>query len=355
MKRPNAYCSAFSKALAALIAPAKSADSTRRAAQRGFNATIPKILQIFLFTLAACVSQPAQPPKFPEPIAEIPFEIDYEGWITVQATVNGEGPYDFIVDSGATITSVFENLAREQTFSPVERPPIKILGLTAAEQLPAYFLGEIQIGGQRLQNHIGVILPDWAPPRRPPNGVLGLDFLTRFIVHVDVNEKLIRLYDPGEDLDGLGDAWSKTPLKPDDFNQNSGTLYRVTADMQGRPIPCLVDLGASGTMLNYHALRRLLSGIFINQPRETGFFTGTRLNDIFDNTEVARLVHVKRITIAGAKWRDKLLTVFDAPVFDELGVDNKPYCLIGSDLMLEFSFIFDFRRQLLYIGPQARL
>lgn len=302
-------------------------------------------------TLAACA--PVERPSLvaPKPVAEVPYRIDYEGWITVQAMVNGEGPYDFIVDSGATITSVFENLTQEQNFAPAPRPPIRILGLTAAQKLPAFKLGDIEIGGQHLPDHTGVILPDWEPSRRPPQGVLGLDFLTRYIVQFDAGEKKLRLYNPADDMAGLVSSWSRAPIKADDFGQSSGMLYRVIVEMQGRPIPCIIDLGASGTLLNYSALRRLLTGVFVNGTRESGFSTGTRLKDIFNNTEIARLVEIRRLRIGGASWGRHKFIVFDAPIFEELGVKHTPFCLVGSDLMLDRSFIFDFEHELLYIAP----
>lgn len=296
----------------------------------------------------------AYPMNGARPVAEIPYRIDYEGWVTIDITVNGKGPYAFIIDSGATITAVFENLAVEQTFSPADRPPIRVLGLAAAKNLPAYFIGDINIGGRTLTDQIGVILPDWAPPRQPPQGVVGLDFLTQYTVLIDADARVIRLYDKARAPDGRGRGWSSTAMVADDFRQDGGALYRIATNMQGRRIPCIIDLGASGTLLNYSALRQLLSGVYFNESKDTGFSTGSRLHDIFDNTKVARLVHVRRISIASARWRNQLFTVFDAPIFEELGVSRKPFCLVGSDLMLTRSFIFDFARERLYIGPKSR-
>jgi predicted aspartyl protease len=289
-----------------------------------------------------------------EPIAEFPYRVDYEGWVTVSVMVNGKGPYDFILDSGATITATFQNLADEHAFTPAARAPIRILGLAGSEVLPAVIIGDLTIGGQPMARHVGVVLPDWRETRRTPGGILGLDFLTRYTVLFDADKQTIRLYDRRDPVKDLPRGWSKTRMRAEDFSDGAGTLYRITVGLQGRRVPCIIDLGASGTLINYRAMQRLLGGVFINGSRNTGFSTGSRLRDIFDRVKIANHVRIGTIRIARAKWRKRVLTVFDAPIFEELGVDKTPFCLVGADLMTERSFIFDFAREQLYMGPKAK-
>ncbi len=307
------------------------------------------ILLIFLASFAFGASARAA-----DAIAEIPYRIDYDGWITVSVMVNGKGPYDFIVDSGATITSTFQNLANDHIFTPADRPPIRILGLVGAEALPAMTIGDVTISSERMDNHVGVVLPDWEAPRRSPDGVLGLDFLTQYTVLFDAEERRIRLYDRKDSIGDLPDGWSKTSMPADDFNSGAGVLYRTAIKMQGHRIQCIVDLGASGTLVNYKALERLLSGVFFNGSRSGRSKSGSRLNDVFDNTYLVRRIRVGTVKLAEAEWRNHVFIVFNAPIFEQLSIDKKPSCLLGADLMMEHSFILDFAREKLYMGPKAR-
>jgi hypothetical protein len=43
--------------------------------------------------------------------------------------------------------------------------------------------------------------------------------------------------------------------------------------------------------------------------------------------------------------------VYDAEIFQELGMGAKPYCLVGADLLRDRSFIFDFANEDFYVGP----
>jgi predicted aspartyl protease len=289
-----------------------------------------------------------------DPIAEFPYRVDYEGWVTVSVMVNGKGPYDFVLDSGATITAAFQNLADLHVFTSADREPIRILGLVGSEILPAVNIGDLTIGGQRMDNHVGVVLPDWRETRQTPGGVLGLDFLTRYTVLFDADKQTIRLYDRRDPISELPRSWSKTRMRAENFGEGAGTLYRITASIHGRKVPCIIDLGASGTLINNHALRRLLGGVIVDGTRATGFSTGSRLNDIFDSIKIAKYVRVGTIKIAKARWSKRVFTVFDAPIFEELGVHKKAFCLVGADLMIEHSFIFDFAHEQLYMGPKAK-
>ncbi len=289
-----------------------------------------------------------------DPIVEFPYRIDYEGWITVSVMVNGKGPYDFVLDSGATITATFQNLADQHVFTPADREPIRILGLAGSETLPAIYIGNLTIGGQRMDNHVGVVLPDWRETRQTPGGVLGLDFLTQYTVLFDADKQTIRLYDRRDRVSDLPRGWSKTRMRAHNFGEGAGTLYRITAGIHGRKIPCIIDLGASGTLINKRAFRRLLGGVVIEGSRAAGFSTGSQLSDIFDSVQIAKRVRVGTIRIAKARWSKRILTVFDAPIFEELGLNKRAFCLIGADLMIEHSFIFDFAREQLYMGPKAK-
>ncbi|MEO1135998.1 MAG: aspartyl protease family protein [Pseudomonadota bacterium] len=315
---------------------------------------IAGIVTVVMFAMSS-PSGFAQPVLDQAPIAEIPYRIDYQGWITIQTTVNGQGPHDFIVDTGATITSVFQNLADQQGFLPADREPIRVIGLIGAERLPAYQLGNIHEGQAGLVNHIGVILPDWASPNTPPQGVIGLDFLSRFTVLVDSRRKVIVLYPRDAGITDLEKDWSTTRLRPMRFGQDAAnpSLYTVTLRIRRKRIECVVDLGASGTVFNVAAFRRMTSGLYVNGDRRGGFSTGTRISDVFDNRDRARVVRIDRLSIGRQVWRKGLYIVHDAEIFRELGVAKQAFCLVGADIFATHSFMFDFANETLYIGPEA--
>lgn len=314
-----------------------------------------KFLGAALF-LTACATPSPQygGPDARPPIAEIPYRMDYQGWVTVDGYVNGQGPHDFIVDSGATITSVFANLADRQNFPPAARDPIQILGLSGSRTLPAHRIGTVSVANVQLENHVGVILPDWAPPNDPPQGVIGLDLLTRYKPLFSNNQRVIKLYAPNATPDHSMEGWTIAKLTPTYTSTDSSPLYRTTAVIRGIDIPCVVDLGASGTVFNIPAYRRMMGGVFVNRSRAEGFTTGSRIKDVFDNQERAISVRIARLRIGQTSWSNQFVTVYNAQIFSELGYRNEPFCLIGADLFADRSFMLDFQGEELLIGPSRR-
>lgn len=287
------------------------------------------------------------------PVAVAPYRIDYDGWYTVSAMVNGEGPYDFIIDTGATATVVFQNLATLQAMPQIDAPPRRILGLVGSERLPVRAIGEVTLGPVGLTGLESVVIEDWPAPRRTPQGVIGLDLLSKFVLRFDARRQVIEFRNPGGAPDPETGKWGVGKLKADDFGKGADSLYRVNVDLQGRPISFVLDLGASGSIINRAALRRLFSGVQINGTRESGFMTGSRLNDIFGDDARALIVRIRTTSVGAARWRDREYVVFDAPVFGELGLASRPAGFFGSDHFVDRSFVIDFPAEKIYIGPAS--
>lgn len=284
-----------------------------------------------------------------ELVGEAPFRFDYQGWLTIEATVNGEGPYDFIVDTGATVSVVFANLAQRQDFAPAAREPMSIIGLSGVRELPAIEIGAIAAAGLKLEDHVGVSLKDWGGGRATPQGVLGLDFFSDYVVHFDLEDRMARFYAPEDfDIDDAPGRWRGARLEPRVYRRQSDALFESIMSFGSRRVPCLVDLGASGTILNYAALTRLRSGVYVDRTRASRL--NARVHDIFGDTDTARVFPARSLKLGRTTFTDHQLIVFDAPVFDDLGVGNLPYCLLGADIVASRSFILDFQGERMWFA-----
>ncbi len=288
-----------------------------------------------------------------EPIASIPYRIDYNGWFTVDVTVNGAGPYPFIVDTGATLTAVFNHLTASQNFEPADVPEKRVLGIIGAQDLPAIRIGDLDVGGIGLVDHIGVIIPDWDKPGEKPDGVLGLDFLSRYTVLFNAQTRQIEFYDPGNPPTEDMSEMTRTGLRYSTFNRDYGGLYTINVSIANRSIPFIVDLGADGTLINYRTMRRLMGGIYVDPRRETGSTTGSKIRDVFGDEESARTIEAGPIRINGARWPRRTLIVYNAGIFAELGLLRRSYGLLGADLLRDRSFIFDFANERFYVTRRA--
>ena len=283
------------------------------------------------------------------PVAEIPYRYDYDGWITVPVLVNGQGPYDFIVDSAATLTVTFENLDKQQNFQQAPGDPRRVLGLLEISNLPPKFIGDLVIGEQTLPNLTSVVVPDWPASRSTPHGVLGLDFLSQYVVEIDPTASLIRLYkdDPPDIVKRRG--WTRTRMHETYFASYPKPLYTVNVKISSERYPFILDLGASGSLINIAMGRRLARSTGVNVNNHDVKSRIPKVQDLFGNEETARLVRIRRMSLGSRRWRKQIVTMFNAQVFEELGVQERPYGLLGADLLRGTPLVLDFQNNRLYI------
>lgn len=287
-----------------------------------------------------------------EPVAVVPYRLDYYGWFTVSATVNGYGPYDFIIDTGATQSLVFRNLAGIQNFAPSGGPPQLVLGLASQGKFPTFNVGDLAVGDAHLNDLVTVILGDWKHRDRSPQGVLGLDFLTKYEVVFDRQKMEMRLYNPAPGRPVATERWKEIKLEPADFGLEAGLLYTVAARAEYRKLYFLLDLGASGTVINRPGLGTITRSEYTIRAGPSG--RSGRITDALDKTADVSAVLVRRFEAGKAKWYKKIFVVHDAPIFGDLGKAGRPYGLFGADLVQDRSFSLDFSENQMLIGPEAK-
>jgi hypothetical protein len=117
----------------------------------------------------------------------------------VSVQINYSGPYDFVVDTGAQISTVETSLATELH--------LKVEGTTGSAGVGTFsrsefvHLGVLQVGGRSVTNSLAVIgdISDLRAADPRIRGVLGDDFLEHFDFLIDNRRKLLCL-DDGDSL-----------------------------------------------------------------------------------------------------------------------------------------------------------
>jgi len=302
------------------------------------------LFAIFAFATLFSVKAAAQ-----EPIAVLPYRLDYDGLITVSASINGHGPYDFVIDTGATLTIAFQNLATIEALQPTGGPRKRVLGISGAEELDTYRFGDVALGAAVLPDHVGVIIPDWAAPRKTPAGIIGIDFLKRYAVIFDVRAKSISLYPHGGLPKEKIGKWKSAKLRANTYAATSGALYTTKGLVNRSPTTFVIDLGSVATLINYRAAEAMFSSV-VSRDIGEGFTTGSRLRDVFDDRSRARTAILNRIQIGRTSWRNVGVWVKNAPIFDEIGVQRLPFALLGADLLAAQDFALDFGESKIYIS-----
>ena len=306
-------------------------------------------MRVFFALFGLCVFLSPNLTRAQEPIATVPFYFTDDGAMAVAVTIDGRGPYDFIIDTGATLTLAFENLAMRESFVATGAPPRRVIGITGSAIRDTYRIGDIAIGPAIMRQHVGVILDDWSPPRKTPHGILGIDFFRRYAVVFDVRARTMSFYPHGGLPKKKISGWRAIRLKQQTYAAASGALYTTPGFVNRSPTTFIIDLGSLSTLLNYEAAEAIFANtVSIGSSRS--MVSGSRLKDVFDDRAQTRSGAIDRIQVGPATWRKVLVWLKDAAIFAELGVANRPYGLLGADLIATQNFALDFGENRLYIS-----
>jgi predicted aspartyl protease len=145
---------------------------------------------------SACVAVPSAPPASSEP-GEVPVQLVGPGGaaLVVPVTVNGAGPFSFVLDTGATLTCVDEALAAKLDLPE----PVGTVGyggtLAGVGRVRLVRIDSLEVGTARATD-VQACAIDLASMRRTGldvQGLVGLNFLKAYRVTLDFRERTLRL------------------------------------------------------------------------------------------------------------------------------------------------------------------
>lgn len=133
---------------------------------------------------------------------EIPFEVAGPGGmaIVVPVHINGKGPYNFVVDTGATFTSVDAALADELG---LQAKPGAIgfgSGVGGSGSMRIVEIDSLEVGSASAKDVTAAVLDlsGFKKTGVDVNGLLGLNFLKNYRATFDFERSVLSLDTPGE-------------------------------------------------------------------------------------------------------------------------------------------------------------
>ena len=121
----------------------------------------------------------------------LPTTHDHIGRVVVATMVNGKGPFRFIVDTGATHSTVSPGLVRALGLQPAEVPSIVLNGITGTAQVAAVTIDSLQTGDLTVDQLVVPVV--WAPVMAGADGILGAAGLTGKSLSVDFVRNRVRI------------------------------------------------------------------------------------------------------------------------------------------------------------------
>lgn len=127
--------------------------------------------------------------RAPVPSSSVPFVLGPRGAIVVPVLLDGEGPYRFVLDTGATGTAVVEEVARRFRLPAIAR--MRVVTVTGAQERSLVRLGNASLGTASVEGILATVItaPDAGAIGRDLAGVLGQDFLSHHDYTLDYRKR----------------------------------------------------------------------------------------------------------------------------------------------------------------------
>ncbi len=275
-------------------------------------------------------------------LAIAPYHIVNGGRIVIDARVNDQGPFHFALDTGASISIVFDELRNQLELETASGNSVTIQGVVASGQFPLVSISRLQVGREIWADPRIASLPGETAASAKIDGILGIDFLRRYAVGFSTEDRVLRLYPPNLVRDRSYRGWAVVPLERVNIGESGAALYFFEIEISGKKLPALFDLGAGLNMINWPAARSLRLAPVDRRVKEV-------LSGALESTPVVARLNAKEVRTASIRWRNEVFLVADLEIFATLQQDDSPLVILGSGLFNQRDFVIDFVRNRLLV------
>ena len=238
----------------------------------------------------------------------VPYRTSSVGQIVIDAQLNDEGPFSFAIDTGASITVVFDETRQAAKLEPLADSQVSIQGLLTSGRFPLVTAKGLWVGAEVWIDARMASIPRDMAALGNIDGILGVDFLRRYSVGLSKKNMALRLYPPELTSKRTYRGWASIPLQSLRIPASKATAYTIDLVIGTETIPALFDLGASTNVINWRAARALK--VPPVRPKRQSSIAGALQSEPVRAEIKFRLVKTKNIY-----WRNRVFLIADFPVF----------------------------------------
>ena len=263
----------------------------------------------------------------------IKTDSDGSGRLTVPVRIGPNGPYDFLIDTGAERTVLARGLAERLGLVPNGRATL--VGVAGSLAVDLVGVAEVRLGSRSFYDLSAPLLEG---SHIGADGIIGLDGLRNRRVLIDFKRNLIAVDDAKELGGNRGfEIIVRARLRGDQLIMTNALVDGVKTDV-------VIDTGSQNTVGN-RALQRAMARRRAPEKTSLTSVTGQSID--------ADLLFARRVTIGNLDFADLPVVFADAPPFERLNLSEKPALLLGMGQLRAFKRVaIDFReRKILFDLP----
>jgi len=273
-------------------------------------------------------------------VLALPTTHDHIGRVLVPVTINGQGPFRFVLDTGANHSTISPRLVQTLGLKPDEARSVKLDGITGTALVSFVTVDKLQAGALSLESAMLPVV--WAPVMGGADGILGAAGLSEKTLMIDFLRNRVVIAHSVE-----------TGMRSDSTRIHAAHVANglLILDTQvGRvAVRAVIDTGSERTLGNI-ALRNALK-------TNRGAGTMAYVTSVYGATEQVEPGEIQRappISLGSLHITDVAIVYGGFHIFEVWGLHDEPAMVIGMDVLGTVAALgIDFKNQDLYVAARV--
>ncbi|HZL01331.1 MAG TPA: aspartyl protease family protein [Caulobacteraceae bacterium] len=249
--------------------------------------------------------------------------------LTLPVMIDGQGPFDFLIDTGADRTVISRQLAAKLDLP--DGPTVLMHESAGDDDVKTVLIDHLAIGA-RIIRHVEA--PALEADDLGAAGILGVDALRD--LHLVMDFKAMRL---------SSSPSRQEPLDPETIvvrgRSRYGQLILIDSKVRGVDVLVVLDSGSQLSLGNPALLELLTGHAAGHEPRVT-----TQIVSVTGRKLTVELDDIAETKVGGVVIRNMPMAFADLPIFGRFGLIRQPALLLGMDVLSKCSRVtIDLRRR----------
>lgn len=292
------------------------------------------------------LAQTEPPPSAPGADSVIDLLPNLVTRMSAEVRLNRQGPFRFVVDTGANRTALADDVAARLGLPP--GPEVLVHGVTAAEPTPTALVRELEVANQRYDD---LVTPVFPRSRLGVDGLLGVDVLGRFRLTFDVLRGQLLLGGSRLGVAMGGDTDTASRLGGGESRLRArhrfGQLTLVNVSADGVPIHAFIDSGAQYSVGNM----ALFNSVAVRRPSVLEQRWTVPVVGATGRVIQGQLAILDTIRLGSTSIRQLPVVFADLHAFTIWELHDTPALLMGADVLGLFSHVtLDYGRREMRFG-----
>ena len=269
---------------------------------------------------------------------EVGIGQDKRDRMTVPIRIDGKGPYEFLIDTGAERTVISTELAQKLELAQGSRA--RMHSMSGVGDVETVIIPKLEVSRKSVA---GIHAPALRAVNIGAAGMLGIDSLQSQRIIFDFERKKMTV------------ASSKSREPDRDPNEivvrarnRLGRLVLVDASLDGEKLMVVLDTGSEVTVGNAALRKKLVA------KRKMGVTVPIDLISVTGGVIQADYTQVRQVRLGGVRIQDLPVAFAEVHPFKQLQLADRPALLLGMDALRLFDRVsVDFaNRKVRFIAPE---